>query len=388
MSKAILERILDGPIASDSVEEFGSVLKEFPEDPELLKLFADFLTAKGKGPSAAQHYSKAAEIFLNSGRLLHAVVAKMLEWRIDRPPRKTLLRFLSAISVHPHDESPVNRFLQSLLSAELHALFSQFSCNRFPSGKTIRNIGEPETHLWFVLAGELEESRSQLIGHQQRFNTQQLQQRTSRLLGQNHVFGDVFPFTEICISQVVIETTTGTEVVAIPRRRLIQVCKKFPKVKLGILKLLQTCSEMRADSPSGKARRGERYAMQVNMTVEIHPAGAPKPAVVLNGSARDLSISGVSFIPETNGVGSPEKLAALVKGFDHQRVRVAISSEALSMSIPGEIVGTRELMVNGSRTLSLGIQFDEVSPRVRGAFLAFAEGTDNFDKARNETGQD
>ena len=27
---------------------------------------------------------------------------------------------------------------------------------------------------------------------------------------------------------------------------------------------------------------------------------------------------------------------------------------------------------------------DEVSPRVCGAFLAFAEGTDNFDKARNE----
>jgi hypothetical protein len=45
-------------------------------------------------------------------------------------------------------------------------------------------------------------------------------------------------------------------------------------------------------------------------------------------------------------------------------------------------------MVNGSRTLSLGIQFDEVSPRVRGAFLAFAEGTDNFDKARNDTRQD
>jgi len=44
--------------------------------------------------------------------------------------------------------------------------------------------------------------------------------------------------------------------------------------------------------------------------------------------------------------------------------------------------------VNGSRTLSRGIQLDEVSPRVRGAFLAFAEGTGNFDMARNETGQD
>jgi hypothetical protein len=388
MSKAILEHILDGSIVIDSVEVFGSVVKEFPEHPELLKLFADFLIAKGKGPSAVQHYSKASEIFFGQGRYLHAMVAKMLEWRLDRPSRETLLRFLSAVSVHPHDENSVNRFLQSLLPTELMALFSQFSCHRFSSGKTIRNIGEPETHLWFVLAGELKESYYQLIGHKPKFNKQRLQQRTCRLLGQNHVFGDVFPFTEICISQGVIETTTYTEVIAISRRRLIQVCQKFPKVELGIMKLLQIRSETGADSPSGKVRRGERYAMQVNMTVEIHPTGVPGPAVVLNGSAIDLSISGVSFIPETNGTGPPAKLASLIKDLGHQRVQVAIASEALSMSIPGQIMRTRELVVNGSRTLSLGIQFDKVSPRVSGAFLAFAEGTGNFDKATNETGQD
>ena len=388
MSKAILEHILDGSIVIDSVEAFGSIVNEFPEHPELLKLFGDFRTAKGKGPSAAQHYSKASEIFLGSGRLLHAVVAKMLEWRSDKPCRETLLRFLSAVSIHPHDDSPVNRFLQSLLPAELTALFSQFSCNRFPIGKTIRNIGEPETSLWFVLAGELKESYYQLIGHKPKSNRQRLQQRPNRLLKQNHVFGDVFPFTEISISQSVIETTTCTEVIAIPRRRLIQVCQKFPKVELGVLKLLQIRSETGADSPSGRVRRGERYALQVNMTVEIHPTGAPGPAVVLNGSAHDLSISGVSFIPETNGAGPPDKLASMVKNLDHQRVRVAISSEALTMSIPGQIVRKRETMVNGSRTLSLGIQFDQVSPRVNGTFLAFAEGTGNFDKARDDNGQD
>ena len=386
MSKTILEHILDGSIVIDSVDAFGSVVKEFPGHPELLKLFADFLTTRGKGPSAAPHYSVASEIFLNSGRLLHAVVAKMLEWRFNRPCRETLRRFLSAVSVHPHDESPVNRFLQSLFPAELMALFSKFSCHRFPSGKTIRNIGEPETHLWFVLAGELKESHYQLIGQKPRFNKQRPQQRPSRLLGQNHVFGDVFPFTEVCISQSVIETTTGTEVVAIPRRRLIHVCQKFPKVELGILKLLQIRSETGTDHPSGRVRRGERYAMQVNMTVEIHPDGVPGPSVVFKGSARDLSISGVSFIPDSNGAGPPPKLAALVKDLDQQQIRVAVSSEALSMSIPGQIVRTRELVVNGVRSLSLGIQFDEVSPRVRGAFLAFAEGTSNFDKARNEPG--
>ncbi len=134
MSKAILEQIREGPIASDSVEELESVVKEFPEDPELLKLFADLLAAMGNGEPAAQHYHKASEIFLGVGQLLHAVTAKMLEWRFDRPSRKTLLRFLSSVGVHPHDESPTNKFLQSLWPAELKALFSQFGCHRFPSG--------------------------------------------------------------------------------------------------------------------------------------------------------------------------------------------------------------------------------------------------------------
>ena len=388
MPKTILENILNGSIAIDSVEAFGSLMWEFPEHPELRKLFAGFLASRGKEKIAAQHYRKASEIFLGSGQLLHGVVSKMLEWRFDRPCRETLLRFLSAVSVHPHDESPVNRFIQTLLPAELMAFFSQFSCHRFPSGKTIRNLGEPETALWFVLAGELKESYYQLIGHKPRFNKHRLQQSASRLLRQNHVFGDVFPFTEISLSQSVIETTARTEAIAIPRRRLIQVCKRFPKVELGVLKLLQIRSETGADSPSGKVRRGERYAMQVSMTVEIPPKDGPGPAVVLNGCASDLSISGVSFIPDSNGAGPPDKLASLVKDLDRQRVRVAISSESLSMSIPGQIVRSRKVVVNGSRTLSLGIQFDEASPRVNGTFLAFAEGTGNFDKTRGETGQD
>ena len=352
----------------------------------MLKLFADFLADKGKGPPAAQHYNTASEIFLGKGQLLHAVVAKMLEWRLERPSRETLLRFLSDVSVHSHDESPVNRFLQSLSPPELLALFSQFSSNRFAPGNTIRNIGEPETHLWFILAGELKESNYQLIGQKPRFNKQRPQQMANRLLGPNHAFGDVFPFTEICTSQSIIETVSCTEVIAVPRQRLIQVCKKFPKVELGILKLLQIRSETGADSPSGSVRRGQRYAMQVNMTVEIHSAGVPGPAVVLKGSARDLSISGVSFVPETNGGGPPEKLSCLVKDPDRQRVRVAISNQALTMSIAGQIVRTRELVVNGRKTFALGIQFDDVSPCVSGAFLAFAEGTESFDKVRNETG--
>jgi hypothetical protein len=100
MSKTILENILNGSIVIDSVQTFGSLMKEFPEHPELLKLFAGFLAAKGKTKLAAQNYGKASEIFLGSGLLLHGVVAKMLEWRFDRPCRETLLRFAECHRKH------------------------------------------------------------------------------------------------------------------------------------------------------------------------------------------------------------------------------------------------------------------------------------------------
>ncbi len=382
MSKAILDHILDGSILIDSLDAFESVVQEFPEHPELLKLVADSLAAKGKRQSAAQNYKKASAIFLGSGRLLHAVVVKMLEWRLDRPARESVLGFLSAVRVQPHEGGPVNRFLQSLLPAEQIALFSQFSCNRFPSGKTIRNIGEPETHLWLVLAGKLKETHYQLIGHKPKFNKQRLQQGAIRLLGPNDVFGDIFPFTETSTSQGAIDAVSGAEVIAIPRSRLIKICQKYPKVELGILKLLQVRSEKGADSHSSMVRSGERYAMHVNMSVTITPAGITGPPLTLNGVALDLSVSGVSFIPENSGSCPPAKLASLVKDHDRQRVRVAISSETLSMSISGQIVRMRELMLNGSRTISYGIKFDAVSPRLRGAFFAFAESTGNFDKSR------
>jgi len=170
MSKAMLEHILEDPTVGGSVEAFGSVINEFPKDPELLKLFADFLAAKGKGAFAAQHYSMTSEVFLGPGRLLLPWSPRCLNGVLTGRPAKRSCVSPSAVSVHPHDESLVNRFLQSLWPAELKALFLQFSCNRFPSGKIIRNIGEPETHLWFVLAGELEESYDQLIGDKPRFD--------------------------------------------------------------------------------------------------------------------------------------------------------------------------------------------------------------------------
>jgi hypothetical protein len=66
-----------------------------------------------------------------------------------------------------------------------------------------------------------------------------------------------------------------------------------------------------------------------------------------------------------------------MSGLIRRRVRVTIPAEELSISIFGQIVRKRNVVVKGITLLSLGIQFAKMPPRLRGAFFAFAESTKN-----------
>jgi c-di-GMP-binding flagellar brake protein YcgR len=115
------------------------------------------------------------------------------------------------------------------------------------------------------------------------------------------------------------------------------------------------------------------------MSVEILPEKESDPSIVMEGFSRDLSISGVSFVPERNG-GPPEESGQLsLKDLLHRNVRVAIPSDQMLMAISGQIVRKRHIMIDGHKTPCYGIQFSEMTPRLRGAFFAFAESSRDKD---------
>ena len=80
----IVEQINEGFINIDSVEEFAELLEDFPEDPSLHKAYADFLLKKKSYDKAALSYGRAAALYLKSGKLLPAVLTKLLQWRLPR----------------------------------------------------------------------------------------------------------------------------------------------------------------------------------------------------------------------------------------------------------------------------------------------------------------
>ncbi|MHC4858169.1 MAG: hypothetical protein ACYTBY_10420, partial [Planctomycetota bacterium] len=81
----IAKHVIEGSIRIDSIREFEGMLQIFPRDPDLHRAYSDLLIRKKRYGQAAKAYYKSAELFIASGKLLPALLCKLLQWRLKRP---------------------------------------------------------------------------------------------------------------------------------------------------------------------------------------------------------------------------------------------------------------------------------------------------------------
>lgn len=374
MQKSIADFIIDGSIAIDSLEAFPKVIKQFPGRPELLRMHADLLAANGFPAAAAQQYHDAARLFIESGRLLQAWVAKILQWQLHRPERDQLVEFHRAVEGTPHNGAPVDDFIQNLDPVERMAVFSRFRRLRAPAGKTILSPGKHHADLHLIVSGVAKETCYEMIAQKPGFRRE-----GRRILWEADSFGEVYPFSEETASQPHVATATRTEMLVISRHHLVRACRKHPNIESGIIRLCRIRSRRKAEPAANGVRKGIRYSIPTRMSIEILPDVQNDSPITMKGHCRDLSVSGVSFIPDRNGTRPDSSESFNVDGLIHRQVRVTIPAEELSVAISGQIVRKRHVVVNGHKIQSLGIQFAKMPPRLRGAFFAFAESAKNAD---------
>jgi len=365
MDKTIPDYIIEGVISVDSREAFGSILKQFPQHPGLLKAYGDWLLKKKLKDEAAKSFSAAAACFLQTGRLMQAAVAKVRQWRLKPPDRNDILEFLSAVKTAPGNDIPADLFFKNLGTRELFAVTSamEFICHG--PGKVIQKTGDPETALFFVVSGMLKDSSFESIETKSRHL-----KNPNLMLRADDVFGRVFPLSGEHLSASYIETASRVELATLTRPALIRISRKHPDVEKGILQLSNIRSKNGQDANDGEVRRTQRYPLPVKMSVQMLPGTSGAAGHVLEGLSSDISIGGVSVV-----LNGRTDLAALQAepSLEGGRVRVELPDEKLSIGIAGQIVRSREIVVNGNRTLKLGIQFDDMPPRLRGLFLALVE---------------
>ncbi len=232
MKKTIPQYIIDGSIRIESIEAFRGVLKEFPGRPELLKMYADLLAVCKRTYVAGQHYSEAAHVFLNAGRLFPAWVCKLLQWQLHRPSQEEFLEFHHTLGSTPHNGAPVDRFIKNLSPSERTALFAKFKRIYVPAQQTVLAAEEQRACIYFVVSGVLQEVTSETLDQLPR-----TQPEASRILWEADCFGDIYPFSEPAPTNFYVQTTTRVELITIPRSQLVRVCSRLPGVERGLLDL-------------------------------------------------------------------------------------------------------------------------------------------------------
>lgn len=367
MKKTLPEHLVDGSMTIETLDASAAILREHPEQPELLKLHADLLAADHQHDAAAAHYARAADGFLAQGRAFQAWVAKALQWLLQRPRPDQLLDFHMAVDRAGQAGAPADLFVQGLTPPERMAVFARFQRVRVPGGRTLAKPGAVQNRLHFVVSGRLRESLYETVSQKPRPGRE-----PSRTLKEADAFGDVYPFSGNTRGRAHVETVTRCELLVMAKSHLVRVSRRFPGVESGLLRLCGIRASELEPRKSSAVRRGERYAVAAKLALAILPSASGGPPLDLSGFCSDLSVSGVSFIPETNGSGP--SAADLASEYMNRAVRVTVPAGHLSLAIAGRIVRKRHVLFNGYRVTALGIRFAEMPPRLRGAFFAFVEG--------------
>ena len=365
--QSIPEHIINGSIVIDSVGAFKSILKQFPDNANLLKAYSDFLTKNNLFDLAAKSYGEAASLFVETGMILQAIVAKKLQWRIQPAKTKEVHRFMNSLKNGHFSEIPLKVFLNRLTEEEMLAVISCFVRARLPAGNIVKKKGDDEDNLYFVVSGTLKDSYYPSLDEKMRIH------RPSDLyLSENQFFGDIYPFNENRKCESDIKTTTQVELVKLSKPKLIQLCNKFRNIEFGILELFKVRQNSEEKGIPKFLRKAERYHVPIDMNLEMYPQASENSTVIIDGFSSDISVGGICLILDSNDAKIASIIEAFEKKTNSEKIWIGLSTETMHIKVLGHIAWNHAIILNGKKTLVLGVQFEEMSPRLRGMLFMFA----------------
>jgi len=365
-SKGIVDHILKNDIVLHSSEILHKLLKKYPDEPGLIRVYADQLKKNGVLDGAADLYSKAAKLFLEKDKIPAAIALKIMQWRISSPTKAEAKNFLLKLIQVAGDGTPVKSFFCQLNFQEFIALFSPFEIIHLPPDHTVKKVGDLEDSLYFVISGTLKDSMYHTID-----NRGKVYREPNLYLNENDCFGDIYPFDQDKKSNSFIETKSQVELLRISKEKLRKICTKYPKIEHGLLNLLKVRSKSSMDDSREKLRDARRIQSKLELGIEILLNGSQNTSIYLSGYSSDVSIGGICFILDEISLNSSSEISSFENSIKNAKVQVNFLIEDLKVCIPGKIAWLSQVSHEGRKTIALGIQFDEMSPKLKGILMMF-----------------
>jgi CRP-like cAMP-binding protein len=367
----MVEQITGGFINIDSVEEFEELLKDFPDDPVLHKIYADLLVKKKSLDEAALAYGRAAALNLQSGKLLSAVVVKLLQWRIKSPIYQDAQLFLSALNDNSLPDTPIKLFFEKLSKPETLGIMKCMENVQVPAGELIYKIDDVQEYLYFIVSGGIKEIKYEPVQSEEKTVFKQ----AVDYLSEDDTFGELYPINAENICQSYLETTEPTELVKIPRQMLFPICQKYPNIESGLQAVSDFRSEFRKAKLMKKNRESQRHDILIKMSLEIFPHSSANFPIVLDAYSKDISVGGTCVVLDANDLSVAKSVSSFSKTIKASLVKISFPNEGMELKVSGKIAWTQEIIFKGKRTLAVGMQFQDLSPKLRGMLFVFADSS-------------
>jgi CRP-like cAMP-binding protein len=332
-------------------------------------MYTEMLQEKGFTDTAARSYAEASERSLKANKILEFLVFKVLQWRISPPEKLEAKRVLAEIKRNMGQELPLNKIFNKLSHQEIIAFLSRFAFVYMPAGQVLKKIGDMEDSLYFVVSGTLRDSIFVPIE-----NNEKVYRKPIIFLTENDFFGNIYPFEEEKKFKSYIESMDQVVLIKISRMKLIQLCQKYPKIESGLINLYQIRKNIDANDLFVNLRRSQRFILKRRLNLVVNSKTSTKESIYLNGFTSDISIGGLRFNLDEESYNLSLSNPAFSDMVGKADVQINISDEGMSLNFQGRVVWLREVSFEGRKTLALGIQFENLPPKLKGLLIALFNG--------------
>jgi len=363
---SIADQLVDGKIKINSVEEFESILEIFPEEPELQRLYAYMLAKKNRPNAAAESYSKASDMFIESGMMLQGTFSKSLQWRIKPPSRLNEVQdFVKKLQHKKFPDQPVNAFFSMLTPPALLAILQCFVVKKFPKMKMIKTHGTEEKCIFLVVSGTLEKTTF----HSVEIEGKTLYQKTKMTLYENDFFGTIYPFVNEHYSDSYVETASRVEVIKLKKADLFRICNKYRDVEPGLIELYRLRSDWNENRTGNIYRKETRHLIPATIGLKIFSKSLETNPLTIEGNSRDISIGGICVFVDKE----TQDIQLHPNSILNSEAQVSLQNEAMTLTVAGIIRWVKEIHLEDNKAVALGIKFKEMSPRLRGTIFTFVD---------------
>lgn len=362
--RSSIESAINGSGDIKSPRQFMDLVKQFPTDPDLHRAFADWLVQNEKPASATQTYKRTVNLYLGSGKLLQAISAKLMQWRLTEPTPQDLSAFHSQLQKSALDNTPVNNFFACLGAPEMAALLPAMTVEKIPPGQTVSKFGDVENHLFFVVSGAILNTCLLPLGEGETDTA-----GDAATMDKNTFFGEILPFEQETISECYNKTMLPAELIRVPKNRLYQLCRKYPDMRRAVERLYATRDPSADKNTPGGLRKGGRHDIFLKLSVHIEPDKGGTRSAGYEGHSIDIGVGGISVVLKNPGHEnfSTEILDKNVK------INISLPDETVEMVVTGTIVWARPVEFEGEAHTAAGIRFQEMTPQMSGYLVVFTE---------------